>query len=356
MIANEYNDNSEWRQALVGAIESLATRPQKNVVDTTTTTVNTPYALANMIASRDKIGEARQNLDEMLKMREGVGYNIFNSLAGIPQREGYGGWLSDFARAFGGGAKGISDAKIARAEKRYENEMKDLETILKFDKEMGGTQTQSQHQTIGYDNLPFGGGKQNGTGDGGVIDYTLLPTIKLHDLNTAAGRWATNKYDPSDKDQGFWDRMGIMALNDRDYGVDKSRGTEQAKAYEKYETMAMQGMFDVLKYLRPATDTDVLTALKSAGADPTMYPDVRDMRLTKELNKELVKGGHNTVDNLQHWDQSLELLRTTGIWNPKLAKQLFGGQNMQEQPAQQQGVLTGEIYTTKDGRQFRRKN
>ena len=147
-----------------------------------------------------------------------------------------------------------------------------------------------------------------------------------------------------------------MSIPENDYGLDKSRGTKQAKAYEQYETMAMQGMFDVLKALRPATDTDVLTALKSAGADPTMAPETRDMRLTKELNKELVKGGHGIVDNLQHWDQSLELLRNTGVWNPTLAKQMFGGKNTQEQPTQQQGVLTGEIYTTKDGRQFRRKN
>lgn len=350
-------DYSDWRQVLGGAIEALATRPQKNVTDTTTTTTSTPYALADMIANRDRIGQATRDYDNALKLRETTAYSLANALAAVPQQQGYGSWLSDFARAFGGGMSGPFNARVDRATKMHDNTIKDLETILKYDKEMGSTQTQNQHQTIGYENLPYGGGKQNGNGngDGGIVDYTLLPTIKLHDLNTNAGRWVSNKYDPNDKDQGFWDRLSIMGIPENDYGLDKSRGTKQAKAYEQYETMAMQGMFDVLKALRPATDTDVLTALKSAGADPTMAPETRDMRLTKELNKELVKGGHGIVDNLQHWDQSLELLRTTGVWNPTLAKQLYGAKQQPEQaaqPVQQGGNGNQQIFMSEDGRQF----
>lgn len=365
-------DYTDWRQVLGGAIEALATRPQKNLVDTTTTTTNKPYALADMIANRDRVRDSSKELDDILKLRETTGYSLANALAAIPQQQGYGSWLTDFARALGGGMSNPMNARVARAEAARENELKDLETILKYDKEMGSTQTQNQHQTMGYENMPYGGGKGNGSGDGGVVDYTLLPAMKLHDLNVNAGRWASNKYDPSDKDQGWWDRMGILALNDNDYGIDKSRGTKQAKAYEQYETMAMQGMFDVLKALRPATDTDVLTALKSAGADPTAYPEVRDMRLTKELNKELVKGGHEIVDNLQHWDQSLELLRTTGIWNPTLAKKLYGSKpatqpqvlprqipevmpqapQSQQQVAPQNGTNNQNIFMSADGRQF----
>ena len=350
-------DYTDWRQVLGGAIEALATRPQKNVIDTTTTTTNTPYALANMLANRDKIGQATRDYDNALKLRETTAYSLANALAAIPQQQGYGSWLTDFARAFGGGMSAPFNARVDRAAKMHENTMKDLETILKYDKEMGSTQTQNQHQTIGYENLPYGGGKQSGSGngDGGIVDYTLLPAIKLHDLNTNAGRWVSNKYDPNDKDQGFWDRLSIMSIPENDYGLDKSRGTKQAKAYEQYETMAMQGMFDVLKALRPATDTDVLTALKSAGADPTMAPETRDMRLTKELNKELVKGGHGIVDNLQHWDQSLELLRNTGVWNPTLAKQLYGAKQQPEQatqPVQQGGNGNQQIFMSEDGRQF----
>lgn len=350
-------DYTDWRQVLGGAIEALATRPQKNVTDTTTTTTNTPYALANMLANRDRIGQATRDFDDALKLRETTAYSLANALAAIPQQQGYGSWLSDFARSFGGGMSAPFNARVDRAAKMHENTMKDLETILKYDKEMGGTQTQNQHQTIGYENLPYGGGKQsgNGNGDGGIVDYTLLPAMKLHDLNVNAGRWVSNKYDPNDKEQGFWDRLSIMSIPENDYGLDKSRGTKQAKAYEQYETMAMQGMFDVLKALRPATDTDVLTALKSAGADPTMAPETRDMRLTKELNKELVKGGHGIVDNLEHWDQSLDLLRNTGVWNPTLAKQLYGAKQQPTQaaqPVQQGGNGNQQIFVSEDGRQF----
>ena len=346
-------DYTDWRQVLGAAIEALATRPQKNVTDTTTTSTTTPYALADMLANRDRIGQATRDYDNALKLRETTAYSLANALAAIPQQQGYGSWLTDFARSFGGGMSGPFNARVDRAAKMHDNTMKDLETILKYDREMGSTQSQNQHQTIGYENLPYGGGKQNGNGngDGGIVDYTLLPAMKLHEMNVNAGRWSTNKYDPADKEQGFWDRLNVMSLPGDDYGVAKSRGTEQAKAYEKYETMAMQGMFDVLKALRPATDTDVLTALKSAGADPTMQPEVRDMRLTKELNKELVKGGRDVVENLQNWDQTLELLRNTGAWNPTLAKQIYG-QKAPSQPATQKTTGKSQVFVSPDGRQF----
>lgn len=346
-------DYSDWRQVLGGAIEALATRPQKNKVVTDTFSRNTPYALADMIANRDRIGQATRDLDEALKLRETTGYSLFNALSNIPQQQGYGSWLSDFARALGGSTVNPMNAYLARANTMHENTMKDLDAILKYDKEMGNTQAQTQTQTIGYDDLPYGGVKGQGKGgeDGGVVDYTLLPAMKLHEMNVNAGRWDTNKYDPSDKEQGFWDRLNIMSLPGNDYGVAKSRGTEQAKAYEKYETMAMQGMYDVLKALRPATDTDVLTALKSVGADPTAQPEVRDMRLTKELNKELVKGGHDVVDNLQNWDQALELLRNTGVWNPALAKQIYS-QKAPSQPAAQGTTGKSQVFVSPDGRQF----
>jgi hypothetical protein len=60
-----------------------------------------------------------------------------------------------------------------RAQQAHENEMKDLEMILEYDKAMGGTTTQNQEQNIGYDELPWSGGgkdKKDGKGEslGGV--------------------------------------------------------------------------------------------------------------------------------------------------------------------------------------------
>lgn len=150
-------DYTDWRQVLGGAIETLASRPQKNVQDTFTTTTNTPYALSDMIANRDRIRNSSKELDDVLKMRETTAYSLANALANIPQQQGYGSWLSGFARALGGGMSAPMNARVARAQAARENELKDLETILAYDKEMGSTQTQSQHQTIGYDDK---GGKQ----------------------------------------------------------------------------------------------------------------------------------------------------------------------------------------------------
>ena len=143
--------------ALAGAIAAYAMRPQKTSTITNTTSTNTPYALADMIANRNKIGQATRDLDEALKLRETTGYSLFNALASVPQQQGYGSWLSDFARALGGGAVNPMNAYLARAGTKHENTMKDLETILKYDKEMGGTQTQNQVQTMGYQEMPWGG-------------------------------------------------------------------------------------------------------------------------------------------------------------------------------------------------------
>lgn len=154
--------------ALAGAITAYAMRPQKSSVTTNTASTNTPYALADMIVNRNRVGQATRDLDEALKLRETTGYSLFNALASIPQQQGYGSWLSDFARALGGGAASPMNAYLARAGTKHENAMKDLETILKYDKEMGGTQTQNQVQTMSYKEMPWGGigGKGKATQQG----------------------------------------------------------------------------------------------------------------------------------------------------------------------------------------------
>lgn len=170
--------------ALAGAITAYAMRPQKSSVITNTTSTNTPYALADMIANRDRIGRATNELDEALKLRETTGYSLFNALASIPQQQGYGSWLSDFARALGGGAVSPMNAYLARAGTKHENTMKDLETILKYDKEMGGTQTQKQVQTMGYQEMPWGGvgGKGKGGASGGAADDVYKGEITASNL------------------------------------------------------------------------------------------------------------------------------------------------------------------------------
>lgn len=101
--------------------------------------VTTPYARPDMIANRDRIGTATRELDDALKARETLGYTLANALAGIPQQQGYGSWLSDLARGFGSGATMRTNAQVDRAQKRYDAQMKDLAEILAYDKAMGGT-------------------------------------------------------------------------------------------------------------------------------------------------------------------------------------------------------------------------
>lgn len=160
---NGYNDSNIAITLLANAIGQQAARPQKSSVYTQTTT--TPYARPDMIMRRDTIGPTRQNLVDTLRKREDAGYSIANTLASMPQQQGYGTWLGDFARAFGGTLKAPTDAQIARAQADYDAEQKDLAMALAYDKAMGDTQTQVQN--IGYDDVA-GGGKAGADSISGV--------------------------------------------------------------------------------------------------------------------------------------------------------------------------------------------
>ena len=355
----DYND---WRQGLLNVAEAIATRPQKESVVTTTTSTSTPRALANMIANRDRIGQATRDLDEALKARETAGYSIANALMAMPEQQGYGSWLGNAARVFGAGLAAPTNAQVDRAQKKYEAEMKDLAEILAYDKAMGETQTQHQEQRMDYKDMPYASGKGNASASGGddlgPAQYALLPDIDIHELNVGAGRWDTNKYDPQDKEQGFFNRLSVMSIPDQgkgDFGIAKERGDKDAQMYEKYKTIAMQGMYDVLKALRPATDTDFLAALESAGADPTMHPDVRDMRLTNTINKELFKSGLGGVKDLKNWYESVKMLKETHKWNPQLASQLYSYDKIKKQKTNNMQVSQrppqkGTLYKDENGR------
>lgn len=139
--------------------EAIATRPQKSSVYTDSVSENRPYALDDLIKRRDSVGASAKELDEILKMRETPGYTIANALANVPQQQGAGSWLTDFARSFGGGMSAPLNAYIDRAMQKRKSDLEDLDTILKYDKEMGGTTRQRQSQSIGYENMPYSGGK-----------------------------------------------------------------------------------------------------------------------------------------------------------------------------------------------------
>ena len=164
------------------AITAYAQRPQKTSTITDTTSTTTPYALANMIANRDRIGRATREYDDALKLRETTAFSLANALANIPQQQGYGSWLTDFARAFGGGMSAPFNARVDRATKNYENQMKDLATILAYDKAMGETTTQTQNQIIDYKEMPWGG-----TGGTKAVGGQGGPDQVVQNIATATG-------------------------------------------------------------------------------------------------------------------------------------------------------------------------
>lgn len=156
----EYNDYSSLASLLAGVGQAIATRPQKSLVRTTSTSTSTPRALEDMIRRRDTIGANNQRLLDALKGRETFGYNVGAGLANLAPVSGYGDWGVNALRAFGGAMNRPTDAAIAREQAAQEMARKDLETALAYDKAMGETQTQTQEQTTEYKDLPYGGAKQ----------------------------------------------------------------------------------------------------------------------------------------------------------------------------------------------------
>lgn len=165
---DEIRDILANNNATAAALAAYAMRPQKAHTYTTTYGGETPYALDDMIANRNKIRQASEALDNALKIRESTPYSLANALAAIPQQQGAGSWLTDFARAFGGGMVGPMNMYADRAQQAHENEMKDLAAILEYDKAMGKNTVQTQEQNIDYDEMPWGGvgGKDKNSGKG----------------------------------------------------------------------------------------------------------------------------------------------------------------------------------------------
>lgn len=311
---------------LAQAQEAMAMRPQKTYSRTTTSSTSTPRALEDMIMRRGMIGANNQRLLDALKKRETFGYNFGSGLANLAPVSGYGDWGVNALRAFGGAMTRPTDAEIAREQAARQMEAEDIKTALDLDKAMGETQNQIQEENVGYTEMPYTGAtakaKQPAQGEGsGIASYLDLPDIDIDALNKKAGSWETNEYNPSDQNQSWLKNLAYRTTRgeDKEYGVALSKKTDRSNAFEQFKTNAMQGMFDVLKVLRPATDTDVLVALSSAGADPLLSPETRDQRLTKTLNQELRKGELAPVKNLRHWQDTVKLFQKTGEWNPQAA-------------------------------------
>ena len=236
-MTDDFNDDS--LKALIAqqaqALQTLATRPQKSFSQTDTFSRTRPYALSDMIANRDRIGQATSELNNALKAREGLGYTLASALAGVPQQQGYGSWLSDFARSFGGGMAAPTNAMVDRAQKKYEAEMKDLANILAYDKAMGETQNQHQTQTIDYKDLPYAG-KGSGEEQTPPKVYDFTP-VEMPETKPEWGELENQAVLRTDPQTGARTGLGIAAqyaaeqYNPKGYDAMTSNQTAYAKTF-----------------------------------------------------------------------------------------------------------------------------
>ena len=181
---NEPLDNQSMAELLAqqtAALQAIATRPIKTSTTTYTSGTSVPRALQDMIKNRDRVRLASQELDQALQARETLPYTLASALAAVPQQQGYGSWVSDFARGLGGGGKMLTDAQMARAQMKRENEMDDLAMILAYDKAMGNIEDQTQRQYMGYIDAPYALGRSSGSGSGSQQQveprvYDITPT------------------------------------------------------------------------------------------------------------------------------------------------------------------------------------
>lgn len=224
--------------ALADAINAYAMRPQKESVITDTTSTSTPYALQNMIANRDRIGQATQELDNALKMRETTGYSLANALASLPQQQGYGSWLTDFARSLGGGMVAPMNAVMARANTKYENQMKDLASILAYDKAMGETQTQHQAQTMGYTQMPYGSVKK----DAKASAAPETTEQKISKSEVTAGNLA-DIYKTIEDNPTLFSSIGSIKQTEEDRALRKGIETAGLKDMQHSEFEFLRNMF-----------------------------------------------------------------------------------------------------------------
>ena len=158
------------------ALQTLAMRPQKN--QTITTSTSTPYALGDLLAVRDQLGGATQDLNNALKARENPWYATMKALGQVKGSPEYGSWLESGLKGLATGRTILDDIKLENAQSLYDARMKDLANRLAFDKAMGETQTQKQ--IIDYKEMPWGGA-------GGKSGIQGGPDQVVQNIATATG-------------------------------------------------------------------------------------------------------------------------------------------------------------------------
>lgn len=164
---------------MANALTMLATRPQKSLVRTNNVSTSTPYALENMIANRDRIGQASTRLSDTLRAQENPWFSTIKALGQVQGSTEPGGWLASGLKGFSTGATMLADIKAANDAMRLDNEMKDLAEILAYDTAMGNKTTSNQTQNTTYEQLPYGGTGNKTNVKGGGDTLGGIPTTNF---------------------------------------------------------------------------------------------------------------------------------------------------------------------------------
>lgn len=178
-MAEQDYTNAELVQTLMSQqaqlAQALAERPMKSYQKNTTYQTSTPRALQDMIKNRDSIRTVSRELDEALRsMEESPMYRIGSRLSNLTQRDSGAGWLAGFFRNLGSGLTSGADLRAERLKTKYENEMKDLAEILKYDEAMGDIQNRVQQDIIDYKVMPY---STSGRGGAGGTQEQTTPTV-----------------------------------------------------------------------------------------------------------------------------------------------------------------------------------
>lgn len=277
-------DENAMMQLFGNIAQAIATRPQKSWTR--------PMEVENMRYNRDRIGRTVQELDDVLKMREDWKYSLANALAALPQQQGPGSWLSAFTRGLGAGYAGPTNARVERAMQKRQAELEDANAILNYDKAMG--------EVIGYDNLPYGGGKGSGT------DEQIKP--KVYDFSEAK----------LPEDQANWGELEIQGYNrvDPQTGVRTPGGAVLNYINEKTNPDGVNAMTaNQTAYAKEFTTDRIAEVAKATGGSRGIdtMPEVTlkggpELAATNMSKDKFVKAVQN-----QAWDVADQVIKA----NPK---------------------------------------
>ena len=352
------------------------------------------------------------------------GMEIFaENLANIPEAQGFkGGFGEDIYNPYGvilgglmrGFGQGYSQRKAAEREAAdrkdelalrlaqldYENskrenlfksedEIKTLNqgsggqgyTYLVTDENGNVIDTVSSNSNTASDGMTLSDGTKIGLGLGGgassakeaQAQFQTMEGLHNAALNTSdpsfqnanefAGQFQTNRYNPEDKDQGWFSRKGTQMLPGVDYGFAKSinPGAKAMEAENKlknkyhwnldafkanepelaekldmdharttaFEYINAESLPMIAKYgslFKPMSDTDIQAVLKGAGLTPLDTAETRETKLVQAILRGtgISAGGVKTFEDLRN------VAANMGVIAPQ-----YGTQSLVEQPVQQ---------------------